>query len=69
MPEDRKVFEFVQTAESYDISVLDTPTFFYGMRLGEEIGGRNRKRKTLIVKLVSIGEPNPDATKSSLLLS
>ena len=34
-----KVFsEFVQTAESYgDISVLDTPTFFYGMRLGEEI--------------------------------
>ncbi|MCY7571499.1 pyruvate carboxylase [Bacillus pumilus] len=60
-----KVFsEFVQTAESYgDISVLDTPTFFYGMRLGEEIEVEIEKGKTLIVKLVSIGEPNPDATR------
>jgi pyruvate carboxylase len=60
-----KVFsEFVQTAESYgDISVLDTPTFFYGMRLGEEIEVEIEKGKTLIVKLVSIGEPNPNATR------
>ncbi|MBU8609788.1 pyruvate carboxylase [Bacillus pumilus] len=60
-----KVFsEFVQTAESYgDISVLDTPTFFYGMKLGEEIEVEIEKGKTLIVKLVSIGEPNPDATR------
>ena len=40
-----------------DISVLDTPTFLYGMRLGEEIEVEIEKGKTLIVKLVSIGEP------------
>ena len=45
-----KVFsEFVQTAESYgDISVLDTPTFFYGMRLGEEIEVEIEKEKPLL---------------------
>lgn len=54
-----KVFtEYVQTAELYgNISVLDTPTFFYGMTLGEEIEVEIERGKTLIVKLVSIGEP------------
>lgn len=54
-----KVFtEYVKTAERFgDISVLDTPTFFYGMTLGEEIEVEIERGKTLIVKLVSIGEP------------
>jgi pyruvate carboxylase len=47
-----------------DISVLDTPTFFYGMRLGEEIEVVIEKGKTLIVKLVSIGEPIDDGTRT-----
>ncbi|MCP8616646.1 pyruvate carboxylase [Salirhabdus salicampi] len=46
-----------------DTSVLDTPTFFYGMRLGEEIEVEIEKGKTLIVKLVSIGEPQKDGTR------
>ncbi|MCQ6265654.1 pyruvate carboxylase [Fictibacillus sp. WQ 8-8] len=46
-----------------DISVLDTPTFFYGMRLGEEIEIEIEQGKTLIVKLVSIGEPQMDGTR------
>lgn len=60
-----KVFtEYVKTAELYgDISVLDTPTFLYGMTLGEEIEVEIERGKTLIVKLVSIGEPRPDATR------
>ena len=60
-----KVFtEYVKTAERFgDISVLDTPTFFYGMTLGEEIEVEIERGKTLIVKLVSIGEPQPDATR------
>ncbi|MCY9072842.1 biotin/lipoyl-binding protein, partial [Bacillus inaquosorum] len=60
-----KVFsDYVKTAESYgDISVLDTPTFFYGMTLGEEIEVEIERGKTLIVKLISIGEPQPDATR------
>ncbi|MCF6136967.1 pyruvate carboxylase [Pseudalkalibacillus berkeleyi] len=47
-----------------NISVLDTPTFFYGMRLGEEIEVEIEQGKTLIVKLVSIGEPQNDGTRT-----
>lgn len=46
-----------------DMSVLDTPTFFYGMRLGEEIEVVIEKGKTLIVRLLSISEPKPDGTR------
>lgn len=46
-----------------DVSVLDTPTFFYGLRLGEEIEVEIEKGKTLIVKLVSIGEAQKDGTR------
>ncbi|HWO95473.1 MAG TPA: pyruvate carboxylase [Bacillus sp. (in: firmicutes)] len=60
-----KVFmEYQKTVEQYgDISVLDTPTFLYGMRLGEEVEVEIEKGKTLIVKLVSIGEPQADGTR------
>ncbi|WP_347550512.1 pyruvate carboxylase [Pseudalkalibacillus hwajinpoensis] len=47
-----------------DISVLDTPTFFYGMRLGEEVEVEIEQGKTLIVKLVSIGEPNLEGKRT-----
>lgn len=60
-----KVFEqFVQAFDSFgDISVLDTPTFLYGLKLGEEIEVEIEKGKTLIIKLVSIGEPQHDGTR------
>ncbi|EPR28037.1 Pyruvate carboxylase [Geobacillus sp. WSUCF1] len=60
-----KVFlEYAETVEKYgDISVLDTPTFLYGMRLGEEIEVEIERGKTLIVKLVSIGQPQADGTR------
>ncbi|MFD3448008.1 pyruvate carboxylase [Microbacteriaceae bacterium 4G12] len=45
------------------VSVLDTPTFFYGMRFGEEIKVEIEQGKTLIVKLVSISAPQPDGTR------
>ncbi|HSU79114.1 MAG TPA: pyruvate carboxylase [Candidatus Angelobacter sp.] len=45
------------------ISVLDTPTFFYGLRLGEEIEIEIERGKTLIVKLVSIGHSQLDGTR------
>ncbi|MCF6410425.1 pyruvate carboxylase [Pseudalkalibacillus salsuginis] len=47
-----------------DISVLDTPTFLYGMRLGEEVEVEIEQGKTLIVKLISIGEPQLDGTRT-----
>ena len=56
--------EYVKTVEHYgDISVLDTPTILYGLRLGEEIEVEIEKGKTLIVKLLSIGEPRADGTR------
>ncbi|HDX9588458.1 pyruvate carboxylase [Bacillus sp. WLY-B-L8] len=60
-----KVFlDYQKVAELYgNISVLDTPTFFYGMKLGEEIGVEIERGKTLIVKLISIGEPQLDGTR------
>ena len=60
-----KVFmDYEKVAEIYgNVSVLDTPTFFYGMRLGEEIDVEIEQGKTLMVKLVSIGEPQPDGNR------
>ncbi|KWW52202.1 pyruvate carboxylase, partial [Bacillus cereus] len=60
-----KVFmDYEKVAELYgNVSVLDTPTFFYGMRLGEEIDVEIEQGKTLMVKLVSIGEPQPDGNR------
>jgi pyruvate carboxylase len=60
-----KVFvEYARTVEQFgDVSVLDTPTFLYGMRLGEEIEVEIERGKTLIVKLVSIGQPQADGTR------
>ncbi|MFB5194034.1 pyruvate carboxylase [Neobacillus sp. KR4-4] len=60
-----KVFmDYMKIEEQYgDISVLDTPTFLYGMRLGEEIEVEIETGKTLIVKLVSIGHPQADGTR------
>jgi pyruvate carboxylase len=60
-----KVFEqYVQATDSFgDISVLDTPTFLYGLKLGEEVEVEIETGKTLIIKLVSIGEPQHDGTR------
>src|SRR5699024_8049913 len=51
------------TKDCADISVLDTPTYFYGMRLGEEIEVEIEQGKTLFIKLVSISEPRSDGTR------
>jgi pyruvate carboxylase len=60
-----KVFrEYHEAVQQYgDLSVLDTPTFLYGMRLGEEIEVEIETGKTLIVKLVSIGQAQADGTR------
>ncbi|HSJ37222.1 MAG TPA: pyruvate carboxylase [Planococcus sp. (in: firmicutes)] len=61
-----KVFEeYSVTNKTFgDVSVLDTLTFLYGLRLGEEIEVEIQKGKTLIIKMVSIGEPQKDGTRS-----
>jgi pyruvate carboxylase len=46
-----------------DTSVLPTPAFFYGLRVGEEAWIDIEPGKTLIVKLLSIGEIEPDGAR------
>jgi len=46
-----------------NVSVLDTPTFFYGMKLGEQIEVEIEKGKTLFIQLVSISKPKLDGTR------
>ncbi|WP_163101368.1 pyruvate carboxylase [Peribacillus alkalitolerans] len=60
-----KVFlDYIKTLDQFeDMSTLDTPTFVFGMRLGEEIEVEIETGKTLIVKLVSIGQSQPDGTR------
>jgi pyruvate carboxylase len=60
-----KVFkDYTTMVEQFgEISVLDTPTFLYGMRLGEEIEVEIETGKTLIVKLISIGQPQANGTR------
>ncbi len=56
--------ELAEHEEKYsDTSVLPTPTFFYGMEPGEEIGVEIEPGKTLIIKFLTIGDPHPDGTR------
>lgn len=41
-----------------DVSVLDTPTFFFGMTPGEEIKVEIEQGKILVIKLIHISEAN-----------
>jgi pyruvate carboxylase len=46
-----------------DTSVLPTRAFFYGLRVGEEAWIDIEPGKTLIVKLLSVGEVEPDGAR------
>jgi pyruvate carboxylase len=60
-----KVFaDFVEFEQKYsDVSVLPTPAFFYGMAKGDEISIEIEPGKTLIIKFLTIGEPQPDGRR------
>lgn len=52
---------FVQ--EFGDVSILDTPTFFFGMKAGEEINVALEKGKNLIIKLVLVSNPDEEGNR------
>ena len=57
--------QWVARCEEYgDVSVLDTPTFFFGMKIGEEIEVELEKGKVVIIKLVHISEPNENGKRT-----
>ena len=47
-----------------DLSVLPTPAFFYGMKVGEEVSVEIEEGKTLFIRLVSLGPVNPDGKRA-----
>nr|WP_205422882.1 pyruvate carboxylase [Granulicatella sp. zg-ZJ] len=56
--------DYMKATEKYgDVSHIDTPTFFHGMRAGEEISVEIEKGKTLSIRLVQIGEPDSDGNR------
>ena len=57
--------QWVTRCEEYgDVSVLDTPTFFFGMTPGEEVDVELEKGKVVIIKLIHISEPNENGKRT-----
>lgn len=46
-----------------DVSVLPTPAFFYGLQLREEISVEIEEGKVLIIRLISVSEPDKDGRR------
>jgi pyruvate carboxylase len=56
--------EFAKHRIEYgDTSGLDTPTFFYGPSSGERVAVDIEDGKTLIIRLISVGEVHADGTR------
>jgi pyruvate carboxylase len=57
--------EFAKHVAAYsDVSVLPTPAFFYGLKPGEEISVSIEEGKVLIIRLISIGQPDKDGRRA-----
>jgi pyruvate carboxylase len=60
----RVFLDFAAHEQKYsDTSVLPTPVFFYGLEPGEEINVDIEKGKTLIIRLLTVGDANPDGSR------
>jgi pyruvate carboxylase len=61
-----KVFlDYAETVAKYsDLSVLPTPVFFFGLQSGEEVSIDIEPGKTLIIKFLTVGEPQPDGRRT-----
>ena len=49
-----------------DVSVLDTPTFFFGMKRGESVEVTIEQGKTLVIKYIQMSEADEDGTRHVL---
>jgi pyruvate carboxylase len=60
-----KVFaDFVDHRRRFaDVSVLPTPVFFYGLEKGDEVSLEIEPGKTLVVKFLAVGDPQPDGRR------
>ncbi|HUR47618.1 MAG TPA: pyruvate carboxylase subunit B, partial [Candidatus Saccharimonadales bacterium] len=57
--------EFAKNQREFsDVSVLPTPAFFYGLKLGDEISVAIEQGKTLFIKLVNVSAPDKDGRRT-----
>jgi pyruvate carboxylase len=57
--------KFAAARSAYgDLEILPTPQFFYGLERGQEIAVDLEPGKTLVVKLLTVGDPHPDGTRT-----
>ena len=57
--------DFAKHSAAYsDVSVLPTQAFFYGLKPGEEISVNIEEGKVLIIRLISIGQPDKDGRRA-----
>ncbi|MCI0669757.1 MAG: pyruvate carboxylase [Myxococcaceae bacterium] len=47
-----------------DVSILDTPNYFYGMEVGQEVWVDLEPGKTLVISLSAVGEPDEEGMRS-----
>ena len=47
-----------------DVSVLDTPTFFFGLTPGEEVNVEIEPGKILVIRLIHVGAANDDGIRT-----
>ncbi|MCH4166205.1 MAG: pyruvate carboxylase [Megasphaera sp.] len=61
-----KVFkDYNENVKKYgDVSVLDTPTFFFGMKKNEEVHVEIEKGKDLIITLINISDPDDSGIRT-----
>ena len=61
-----RVFEdFARHQATYgDVSALPTPAFLEGIKPGEELACDIERGKTLLIRLLSVGEPHSDGTRT-----
>jgi pyruvate carboxylase len=57
--------KFARARSSYgNVDVLPTPQFFYGLETGEEIAVEIEPGKVLVVKFLTLSDPQPDGTRT-----
>ena len=57
--------KFARARSTYGtVEVLPTPQFFYGLEKGLEVAVEIEQGKTLIIKFLTVSEPQPDGTRT-----
>ena len=55
---------WTQLGKYEDVSILDTPTYFFGMDVGQEVWVELEAGKTLVVSLSAVGDANEDGMRA-----